>query len=130
MVLRSSVLSLPGLTEVSATLPRCAFKLLQLLGGNGVLGVQFHRLLVVLNRKGLVAVLHVGFAKAVIRVEPTLSLRISIAVLDLFHLQQLVAEAIQLPVAKVIRVLLSRLQFTILLDRRFGVLHAAAFRNH
>ena len=43
-------------------------------------------------------------------------------VLDSFHLHELVAEAIQLRLAKVISVLLSRLQLTILLDRRLYIL--------
>jgi hypothetical protein len=44
-------------------------KLLQPLDPRRVIGVQLDGLLIILNRKLLVAVLHVGFAEAVINIE-------------------------------------------------------------
>src|SRR5882724_11873767 len=105
-----------------ATLLRRSLQLLQLLDCIRVLGVQLKRLFVVLNCKLLVAVYHVGFPKAVVGIEAlgkhlNVELENLNRILDSFHLHELVAETIKLPLAKVISVLLSRLQLTILLDR-------------
>src|SRR6266404_3495576 len=108
------------------TLLRRGFQLIQLLDSTRVLGFQLQRLLVVLNRKLLVAVHHVSLAKAGVGIEAlrkhlNVELENLNRILGTVYLQELVAQAIQLRLAKVISVLLSRLKLTILLDRRLHI---------